>query len=622
MKKLSYKKLDKENFINSFIIALTFIFLYTLLNLVNNELFFNIYYDEQLAVTNNIKYILIVSLFVIGSLIIETIIFNSKSKEMDLRALLSLGLKSKDLFFILMKDSLSDLINTILISLPVALFISELLNLLSISFTKLILSEHKFFISLKAIFLSLICIIIFIGISNLLITRNLTKSYPLDLVKRNHNTRILTSLFFLITLIYYFKNNYYLNEVLILSIVIFVCIFVGINFIIAHINKIHKNDFLLKALLKDIFSKEKFTIILIIFLIIISSFEFLYGLTQYNKYKINKELRPDFTIFVDSKNINDIYNIKKISKITNNIYTVNLSSVNKIDDSDFKNLLFYMTDKSDEQILNDPIIMDYSTYKYIFKEDALKLKANEAIYLTSMKNINSNINKYLLKNKRKIYIDNKELLIKGIQNSNVIFANNVITESNIYVINDNLYNKFKKFTNYHAYNIVLNKNYTEKNGYEKVSEKFRKDLEKNNIRFESLIWMIKDTYAKILGSLFMICYLAIISLFTSYSFLGMRLMRVILDNSVGFRIMKDLGASKQKLETDVKDFYFYILRYIFSLIYIIYYGILVSIYISKRIFTSKSIIFILLTIILPIILNVILYIFLKRFLEISITKLE
>lgn len=622
MKKLSYKKLDKENFINSFIIALTFIFLYTLLNLVNNELFFNIYYDEQLAVTNNIKYILIVSLFVIGSLIIETIIFNSKSKEMDLRALLSLGLKSKDLFFILMKDSLSDLINTILISLPVALFISELLNLLSISFTKLILSEHKFFISLKAILLSLICIIIFIGISNLLITRNLTKSYPLDLVKRNHNTRILTSLFFLITLIYYFKNNYYLNEVLILSIIIFVCIFVGINFIIAHINKIHKNDFLIKALLNDIFSKEKFTMISVIFLIIISSFEFLYGLTQYNKYKINKELRPDFTIFVDSKNINDIYNIKKFSKITNNIYTVNLSSVNKIDDSDFKNLLFYMTDKSDEQILNDPIIMDYSTYKYIFKEDALKLKANEAIYLTSMKNINSNINKYLLKNKRKIYIDNKELLIKGIQNSNVIFANNVITESNIYVINDNLYNKFKKFTNYHAYNIVLNKNYTEKNGYEKVSEKFRKDLEKNNIRFESLIWMIKDTYAKILGSLFMICYLAIISLFTSYSFLGMRLMRVILDNSVGFRIMKDLGASKQKLETDIKDFYFYILRYIFSLIYIIYYGILVSIYISKRIFTSKSIIFILLTIILPIILNVILYIFLKRFLEISITKLE
>lgn len=622
MKKLSYKKLDKENFINSFIIALTFIFLYTLLNLVNNELFFNIYYDEQLAVTNNIKYILIVSLFVIGSLIIETIIFNSKSKEMDLRALLSLGLKSKDLFFILMKDSLSDLINTILISLPVALFISELLNLLSISFTKLILSEHKFFISLKAILLSLICIIIFIGISNLLITRNLTKNYPLDLVKRNHNTRILTSLFFLITLIYYFKNNYYLNEVLILSIIIFVCIFVGINFIIAHINKIHKNDFLIKALLNDIFSKEKFTMISVIFLIIISSFEFLYGLTQYNKYKINKELRPDFTIFVDSKNINDIYNIKKFSKITNNIYTVNLSSVNKIDDSDFKNLLFYMTDKSDEQILNDPIIMDYSTYKYIFKEDALKLKANEAIYLTSMKNINSNINKYLLKNKRKIYIDNKELLIKGIQNSNVIFANNVITESNIYVINDNLYNKFKKFTNYHAYNIVLNKNYTEKNGYEKVSEKFRKDLEKNNIRFESLIWMIKDTYAKILGSLFMICYLAIISLFTSYSFLGMRLMRVILDNSVGFRIMKDLGASKQKLETDVKDFYFYILRYIFSLIYIIYYGILVSIYISRRIFTSKSIIFILLTIILPIILNVILYIFLKRFLEISITKLE
>ena len=281
-----------------------------------------------------------------------------------------------------------------------------------------------------------------------------------------------------------------------------------------------------------------------------------------------------------------------------------------------------MTDKSDEQILNDPIIMDYSTYKYIFKEDALKLKANEAIYLTSMKNINSNINKYLLKNKRKIYIDNKELLIKGIQNSNVIFANNVITESNIYVINDNLYNRFKKFTNYHAYNIVLNKNYTEKNGYEKVSEKFRKDLEKNNICFESLIWMIKDTYTKILGSLFMICYLAIISLFTSYSFLGMRLMRVILDNSVGFRIMKDLGASKQKLETDIKDFYFYILRYIFSLIYIIYYGILVSTYISKRIFTSKSIIFILLTIILPIILNVILYIFLKRFLEISITKLE
>lgn len=622
MKKLSYKKLDKENFINSFIIALTFIFLYTLLNLVNNELFFNIYYDEQLAVTNNIKYILIVSLFVIGSLIIETIIFNSKSKEMDLRALLSLGLKSKDLFFILMKDSLSDLINTILISLPVALFISELLNLLSISFTKLILSEHKFFISLKAILLSLICIIIFIGISNLLITRNLTKSYPLDLVKRNHNTRILTSLFFLITLIYYFKNNYYLNEVLILSIVIFVCIFVGINFIIAHINKIHKNDFLIKALLNDIFSKEKFTMISVIFLIIISSFEFLYGLTQYNKYKINKELRPDFTIFVDSENINDIYNIKKFSKITNNIYTVNLSSVNKIDDSDFKNLLFYMTDKSDEQILNDPIIMDYSTYKYIFKEDALKLKANEAIYLTSMKNINSNINKYLLKNKRKIYIDNKELLIKGIQNSNVIFANNVITESNIYVINDNLYSKFKKFTNYHAYNIVLNKNYTKKNGYEKVSEKFRKDLEKNNIRFESLIWMIKDTYAKILGSLFMICYLAIISLFTSYSFLGMRLMRVILDNSVGFRIMKDLGASKQKLETDIKDFYFYILRYIFSLIYIIYYGILVSTYISKRIFTSKSIIFILLTIILPIILNVILYIFLKRFLEISITKLE
>ena len=515
MKKLSYKKLDKENFINSFIIALTFIFLYTLLNLVNNELFFNIYYDEQLAVTNNIKYILIVSLFVIGSLIIETIIFNSKSKEMDLRALLSLGLKSKDLFFILMKDSLSDLINTILISLPVALFISELLNLLSISFTKLILSEHKFFISLKAILLSLICIIIFIGISNLLITRNLTKNYPLDLVKRNHNTRILTSLFFLITLIYYFKNNYYLNEVLILSIIIFVCIFVGINFIIAHINKIHKNDFLIKALLNDIFSKEKFTMISVIFLIIISSFEFLYGLTQYNKYKINKELRPDFTIFVDSKNINDIYNIKKFSKITNNIYTVNLSSVNKIDDSDFKNLLFYMTDKSDEQILNDPIIMDYSTYKYIFKEDALKLKANEAIYLTSMKNINSNINKYLLKNKRKIYIDNKELLIKGIQNSNVIFANNVITESNIYVINDNLYNRFKKFTNYHAYNIVLNKNYTEKNGYEKVSEKFRKDLEKNNICFESLIWMIKDTYTKILGSLFMICYLAIISLFTS-----------------------------------------------------------------------------------------------------------
>ena len=623
MKRILYKIIKTNNKINIIILTITFTLLFTLLNVVNTDIFHNTYDADQASLRSITKLIFLITSAMLGAMILNFLNFNKQNQLKDYKTLISLGLSRKNLFYVLFKISLEEMFISTLLGLPVALFLMELFNLSFISILNLDLSKHNFVISLRFLVFSSLFLLLFLLISDILVTTSLTKDYPLEKDKKSNIKPIYIFIIVAFILVFFYKKYPYYNQLILLVIIILGLIITTVWILGKILRKSNKDNVIARALANDFFTKGKLSLGITILLMIISNILLLHSINQFENYKVGKELRPDFTMFINPDQLNEFKKVGVFSKFVSKTYPINLFSVDNIDDANFTNLVSRLAKDRYYFFDNYKKVMAYSSYKNIFKDNAKQISDDETIYLIENKNnLNNKLNKYIKKNNISIYINGQTFKVKDTDNSEFIFANNNMERGGIYVINDRIYSKLIKNDKPYAYNLVLNDYYIQKYGYDKVSESLRDELFSKQVRFESLVWMIKVKYSEILGYLYMMVYFSFVLIFMGACFLSIKFLNILTDNYDSKTIIEDLGASNIDIKNIVNQFLNLSFKYLILIILSVIYTIIAFAIKIGGVLSSDNLFFISTLCIIPLLVNTFVYLLIRAFIKVFVSNLE
>lgn len=623
MKRILYKIIKTNNKINIIILTITFIFLFTLLNVVNTDIFHNTYDAEQASLRSITKLIFLITSVMLGAMILNFLNFNKQNQLKDYKTLISLGLSRKNLFYVLFKISLEEMFISTLLGLPVALFLMEIFNLSVISILNLDLSKHNFVISLRLLVVSSLFLLLFLLISDIIVTISLIKDYPLEKDKKSNIKPIYIFIIVAFTLVFFYKKYPYYNQLILFAIIILGLIIITVWILGKILRKTNKYNVIVRVLANDFFTKGKLSLGITILLVIISNILLLHSLNQFENYKVDKDLRPDFTMFINPDQVNEFKKVGVFSKFVSKAYPINLSSLDDIDDADFTNSVSRLAKDRYYFFDNDKKVIAYSSYKNIFKDNAKQISDDQTIYLIENKNnLNNKLSKYIKKNNTSISINGQIFKVKDTDNSEFIFANNNIERGGIYVINDRIYSKLIKNDNPYAYNLDLNDYYIQKYGYDKVSESLRDELFNRQVRFESLVWMIKVKYSEILGYLYMMVYFSFVLLFMGACFFSIKFLNILTDNYDSKTIIEDLGASNIDIKNIVNQFLNLSFKYLILIILSIIYTIIVFATKIGGVLSSDNLFFVSTLFIIPLLVNTFVCLLIKAFIKVFVSNLE
>lgn len=542
--KINLRSKKSNNLILKILTIFT-VFSYLLLSIRNNEISKYLYEDGKNFVITNlyITFILTIALFAI--LCYYGLKHEINSNDNEIKLLLNMGLKRNQLYWILIRSINLEMITGFALGLPLGIFFAELIDLLSILLLDLNIKSHSINLDIKAIGFTFIAFISFVMFSLAIIVLTIANKYPVKKSKLKYPILIIQIL--LVTaFIYYGHDNAIINFKLTL---ILLAIDIVIVFFLRKFIKRSNEYSYENSLLLDHISQSKIIFIFILIALITASSKLYNSFFEIRYYMTDARLRPHFTVFEDINVINDIKN--DYNEIFSHVYPVNITDFYDIDYSDFIYEINKQVDLTNNYPASGPKLMDYSSYKKAFGNMAIDLSSdNQSIYLYSNqfdRTSYDNLNKYLKENDLFIAIADLNFKVKAVDRSDIIFANDMQEQSNIFVVSDQVYNKVNGNSKPYAYNFVVSDEYFNIYGRNQALENIRSDFFKRNIRFESLVWMIKNAYSNILARQFILIHLSIILIFISGLFLAINMMTFFKNKSSDFEVLSLLGDTDNNL---------------------------------------------------------------------------
>ena len=542
--KINLKANKSKNLVLKILIIFT-VFSYLLLSIQNNEIFKYLYEDGRNYVIINIykTYIIAIALFAVLSYYgLKNEIYNSHD---EIKLLINMGLKRSKLYMTLLSSIGLETFIGFILGLSLGIFLAEVIDLLSILILDLNIEIHRLNFDVKAMGLTLALLVLFVILSLTIIVLSLGKKYQ-DKTSSHKIPVLIIQVLLILGFVYYARDNAIINSKLTLFLI---TIDILIVFVIRKIINVYKGYSYEKSLFLFHISEAKIILLFILIALTVSLSNLNKSVFEIGYYLTDSKLRPHFSVFEDIDVINDIK--KDYSNILSDIYPINISGFSDIDDSDFKNEIENLVDLTNGYPVSSPKIMDYSSYKKVFGDNAIYLSSQEeSIYLYSNEIDRTSfaiINSYLDDHELFISIGELKFKVNAAARSDIIFANNIQIESNIFVIRDDIYDRFVGEKKPIAYNFVVSDGYIEKYGKNLALEKIRSDFFKRNIRFESLVWMIKHSYSNILSRQFVMVYISIILILISGLFLSINIMTFFNRKSNDLKILSLLGDTAESL---------------------------------------------------------------------------
>lgn len=566
--KISFNKniiKSKENIINILILVVSTISFYSLLAISNNELFINIYDANKKSLLIELLSINIISFVLISILIIYSNLINLKSKRYDINVLLLNGIGFKKLFKILLKDQLGKFFVSLSLGLIFGVFLSEFLNLTMVKIFNLNIYDYNFNISQRAFLITIFLIAILEVISVFIFTKKVTSKYPGDKILKNKRTSsfLIILLIAVLGFLAIFANLIFREEIIFIIITNFILLFLTYNIFLL---LLRKSNILLNSQFKFFIKTNKILVFLILIMLSLSIIMIFKGCVNLYNVETDGKQRPDFTVVSNEINKEDLYKIESINKYVKYIYPIKLTKEVSVNEEEF--LYKYFTPKNIyvESVRNLSVI-NFSTYKSSFKNSNIdKLDDDQAIFLYDRfwKEININVDSILSAQTSKITIEANQFEIIHVDKEDNLFANDILASTDVYVLSDEIYEKF--FNNeIYGYNLILKENILGNLDNNKIAEILREDLLNLHLRFESKVWMLKNNYTEILRYIYTLFYMATILFFVGCSFLIISIYNFILDNKNTYKILKDLGETAESLSEMLKK----LINLIFLLIIIV-----------------------------------------------------
>lgn len=586
--KKNSKKNRKENGIFFVSLIVSIIAFYIILSLKNQDVILFLKTMESDAVN---KLLLITpvlygfSLFILFFLVYFAGKYQLERRSHELGMYLMLGMRRSKLLSMLLLEEIWNSIISVLIGIPIAVFISEMISMITARVVGLGVIGHKFSFSIEAVGLTILGYFIIRLIALLILSGRIAKKDITELLSTSQREKhkIHNKVFTLIKLVlgvgilvtaYYLAIEGFAWEhprnmgiTIILGVIGTFLLFnsIGIVFEIILKNRKNRNGlsvFTFRQLQENVFLKSN-SLAISSLLLLLALCCFGYGVSvSFNSSSKNPHVL-DYTFLGDGEEIKQELNKEPLNGYLNEAWDVKLGMIKDAEDFSAKKLLEVVEKQKDSKgkdvLLNNlqcfeyPHIISLSGYNKVLEaagKEPIKLNENQVALFNGLDFSYGNSAEIL----KEILKDNITVNIKGKEYEFVdkLYRDNIVTDRSInisyaIIVSDENFNNFVDGDYSSYWDTTLKDGIVKKEGLMQAILKVNGMIDKTGLKYESYLQnMGRELFYKVAAS-YTTIYLALIFLIIANTVIGVQFLMQQQKTSRRYQTLIRIGGTYKEL---------------------------------------------------------------------------
>lgn len=579
------KRNRKENglFFVSLIIAI--IAFYIILSLEKQDVIIFLRTMESQALDK--LFLLIPALYGLSLFILFFLVYFAGKYQLDRRSkelgmYLMLGMKRSKLLLMLFAEELWNSVLSLLIGIPIAICISEIISLVTAKIVGLGIIGHNFSFSFSAVIGTIIGYFIIRFVALVILSGKFSRKEVTELLSESQGEKkreinkvivsiklvlgviLLTSSFVIAIRGLSWENIKLMGITVILGLSGIFLLFQGIGVLFEIILKKKNNIsglkmFTFRQLQESVFLKPN-TLAISSLLVLMAISCFAYGIPVGYLFNSKEAHVIDYTFEAEEDEVKSVINKLELNEYIDGIYDMNIGMFY---DGSFsaKDLIRAVENQKDEDskdnILNNlkyrdtPYLICVTSYNKLLElqgKEQIILKDNEvALYNDPVFEVGAVIEN-ALKERPTLYFDGEEYKLIDKCYTDSIVTDRLITISYGLIVPETVFNKYTNENNVSTYwNAALKEEFVKENGLMQAISDVNEKLNTTNIRYESYLQNIGRELFYTVAASYTTIYLAVIFLIIANTVMGVQFLMHQQKTKKRYQSLTYLGASYEML---------------------------------------------------------------------------
>ena len=528
------------------------------------------------------------SLFILFFLVYFAGKYQLERRSRELGMYLMLGMKRSKLLLMLFAEELWNSVLSLLIGIPVAIFISEIISLVTAKIVGLGIIGHSFSFSISAVIGTIIGYFIIRFTALIILSGKLSKKEVVELLsesqdeKKRKINKIIVSIKLILGVILLsvafvigikgiaWRELKFMALIIILGLLGIFLLFQGIGFLFEGMLKKKNNIsglkmFTFRQIQESVFLKPN-TLAVSSLLVLMAVSCFAYGIPVGYLFNTKEAHIMDYTFEGEEEEVKSVIKDLDLEKYIDGIYDMNLGlcSEEGIDIKELIEVIEKQPDSEDKDIalnniqhMDRPYLISVSSYNKILEiqgKEPIKLKDNEVAFYNDpqFKTGDTIIN--ALKERPVLYISGKEYRFIDKYYSDSIVTDSLITISNGLIVPDKFFNEHTNHIDTY-WNITLKKEFVKEKGLMQAIGEVNEKLNTtevgyagdSGIRYESYLQNMGRELFYTVAASYTTIYLAVIFLIIANTVMGVQFLMHQQKTKKRYQSLIYLGANYEML---------------------------------------------------------------------------
>ena len=579
------KRNRKENGLFFISLIISIIAFYIILSLEKQDVIIFLKTMESQAVRKLFLLIPVLyglSLFILFFLVYFAGKYQLERRSRELGMYLMLGMKRSKLLLMLFVEELWNSLLSLLIGVPVAVFISEVISLVTAKMVGLGIIGHSFSFSFSAVIGTIIGYFIIRFIAIIILSGKFSKKEVIELLsdfqgekkreinKLNASFKLVLGIVLLIGAFTIaimglsWTNIMFLGITVILGLSGTFLLFQGMGVLFEIILKKKNNInglrmFTFRQLQESVFLKPN-TLAISSLLVLMTISCFAYGIPIGYLYNSKEAHFMDYTFEADEEEVESVISKLDLQNYIDEIYDINvglfygsnfsaeglINAVEKQEDGQDKNILL-----NNLKYFESPYLISVNSYNKLLKlqgKELLNLKDNEvALYSDPQFQVGAAM-KSALKERPTLYLEDQEYKLVDKCYTDSIVTDSLITIQYGLIVPEEVFNKYTKESNVSTYwNATLNKEFVKEMGLMQAISEVNEKLNTTEIYYESYLQNIGRELFYTVSASYTTIYLAVIFLIIANTVMGVQFLMHQQKTKKRYVSLTHLGANYEML---------------------------------------------------------------------------
>lgn len=523
------------------------------------------------------------SLFILFFLVYFAGKYQLERRNKELGMYLMLGMKRSKLLLMLFAEELWNSILSVLIGIPVAICISEIISLVTAKVIGLGIIGHNFSFSFSAIIGTIIGYFIIRFIALIILSGKFSRKEVTELLSESQGEKkrkinkvivsiklvlgvILLTVAFIIAIKGVSWGSIKLMGItLILGLIGTLLLFQGIGVLFEVIlkNKTNINElnmFTFRQLQESVFLKPN-TLAISSLLILMAISCFAYGIPVGYLFNSKQSHVIDYTFEAEYKDVESVINKLDLNEYIDGIYAMNLGMFHRDNSFSAKDLISVIENQKNEdgkenllnnlQYMDSPYLISVTSYNKLLElqgKEKIILKDNEVALYNDPKFKVGDLIENALKERPTLYFDREEYKLIDKCYTDSVVTDKLITISYGLIVTEEVFNKYTSENNVSTYwNATLNKEFVKENGLMQAISKVNEKLNTTDILYESYLQNIGRELFYTVAASYVTIYLAVIFLIIANTVMGVQFLMHQQKTKKRYQSLTYLGASYEVL---------------------------------------------------------------------------